>query len=106
LVKVGLVKVGLVKVGLLAIDGMKLRANASQHSNRDYRRIAEELLAEADRVDREQDERFGKEARGDELPEQLRTAKGRRAALREARSGGTGFRARRLGRRGRARHRR
>ena len=44
-------KAGLVRVGLLAVDGMKLRANASQHANRDYRRIAEELLAEAERVD-------------------------------------------------------
>jgi hypothetical protein len=45
---------------------MKLRANASQHSNRDHRRIAEELLAEAERVDREEDEQFGRDSRGDE----------------------------------------
>ena len=77
-------KAGLVKVGLLAVDGMKLRGNASQHANRDYRRIAEELLAEAERVDREEDERFGKDKRGDELPAQLRTAEERRAALRQA----------------------
>jgi transposase len=77
-------KAGLVKVGLLAVDGMKLHANASQHANRDYRRIAEELLAEAERVDREEDERFGKDRRGDELPEQLRTPEGRRAAFRQA----------------------
>jgi transposase len=77
-------KAGLVKVGLLAVDGMKLRANASQHSNRDYRRIAEELLADAERVDREEDERFGKDRGGDELPEQLRTRKGRQAVLRQA----------------------
>ena len=43
-------KVGLVKVGLIAIDGTKLHANASQHSNRDYRRIAEELLEDSERV--------------------------------------------------------
>ena len=35
---------GLVRVGLLAVDGMKLHANASQHANRDYQRIAEEWL--------------------------------------------------------------
>lgn len=74
-------KAGLVRVGLLAVDGMKLHANASQHANRDYRRIAEELLAEAERVDCEEDERFGKDRRGDELPEQLRTPEGRRAAF-------------------------
>jgi transposase len=77
-------KVGLVSVGLIAIDGMKMHASASQHSNRDYRRIVEEILQEADRVDREEDERFG-ERRGDELPEQLQTRDGARAALREAR---------------------
>jgi hypothetical protein len=72
-------KVGLVKVGLIAIDGMKLYANASQHYNRDYRRIAEEILEEADRIDREEDARFG-EKRGDELPERLQTREGRQAA--------------------------
>ena len=77
-------KAGLVRVGLLAVDGMKLAGNASQHANRDYRRIAEELLAEAERVDREEDERFGKDRRGDELPEGLRTREARRAALRQA----------------------
>jgi Transposase DDE domain len=44
----------------------------------------EEILEEAERTDREEDERFG-EARGDELPEQLRTREGRRAALAAAR---------------------
>ena len=77
-------KAGLVRVGLLAVDGMKLHANASQHANRDYQRIAEELLAEAERVDREEDERLVKDQRGDELPEQLRTPERRRAALRQA----------------------
>lgn len=77
-------KAGLVRVGVLAVDGMKLHGNASQHANRDYRLIAEELLDEAERVDREEDERFGKDRRGDGLPEQLRTPEGRRAAFRQA----------------------
>ena len=42
-----------------------------------------EILAEAARIDAEEDELYG-DARGDELPEQLRTAEGRKAALREA----------------------
>ena len=42
-----------------------------------------EILKEAERVDREEDEIYG-EARGDELPEHLRTPEGRRAALKEA----------------------
>jgi transposase len=76
-------KVGLVSVGLIAVDGMKLHASASQHSNRDYRRIVVEILAEADRADREEDERFG-EKRGDELPEQLQSRECACSALREA----------------------
>jgi hypothetical protein len=70
---------GMVKVGVIAVDGTKVHANASNHSNRDYRQIAREILAEADRIDREEDELYG-----DELPEQLRTAEGRRGALRDA----------------------
>src|ERR671916_1333986 len=50
---------GLAKVGLIAIDGTKLQANASRHSNRDYEQIAKEILAEADAVDSEEDERYG-----------------------------------------------
>jgi hypothetical protein len=74
---------GLVKVGLVAVDGTKVSANASSIANRDYRQVALEILAEADRIDREEDELYG-EARGDELPEHLRTAEGRRAALKAA----------------------
>ncbi len=74
---------GLAKVGVIAIDGTKVEANASRHSNRDYEQIAREILAEADAVDREEDERYG-DARGDELPAELATAHGRRGWLREA----------------------
>jgi len=74
---------GLAKVGVIAIDGTKVHANASQHAARDYEQIAREILAEADAVDREEDERYG-EARGDELPTELSTEQGRRGWLREA----------------------
>src|SRR3954447_13729368 len=74
---------GLVGVAVLAVDGTKVHANASQHQNLDYDQIAKEILAEADAVDRAEDERFG-ERRGDELPPELATAQGRRGWLREA----------------------
>ena len=74
---------GLVGVAVLAVDGTKLHANASQHQNLDYDRIAAEILAEADAIDRAEDERFG-DRRGDELPPELATAQGRRGWLREA----------------------
>lgn len=62
---------GLVRVGLLAVDGTKVHANASSMANRDYEEIALEILAEAERIDREEDERYG-DHRCDELPEELR----------------------------------
>jgi transposase len=74
---------GLVKVGVVAVDGTKVHANASNMANVDYRQLVEEILAEAARIDAEEDALYG-EARGDELPEHLRTPEGRRKALREA----------------------
>src|SRR5207247_6065871 len=74
---------GLVKVEVIAIDGTKVHANASHHCNLDYEQLAREILKEAGEVDAAEDELYG-DARGDELPEHLRTREGRRAALREA----------------------
>jgi transposase len=74
---------GLVKVGVIAIDGTKLHANASHHSNVDYEQLAREIIKEAGEVDASEDALYG-DARGDELPEHLRTREGRRAALRAA----------------------
>lgn len=74
---------GLVRVGVIAIDGTKVAANASRDANRSYGQVAREILAEAWRIDEAEDELYG-EARGDELPEQLRRREGRRVALREA----------------------
>jgi transposase len=74
---------GLVRVGVVAVAGTKVAANAAPQATRDYEQIAREILAEADAVDAEEDERFG-DARGDELPGELATAQGRRGWLREA----------------------
>jgi transposase len=76
-------RAGLVKVGVVAIDGTKVAANASMDANRGYEQIAREILEEAAETDRREDELYG-DARGDELPEHLRTREGRRKALREA----------------------
>jgi transposase len=76
-------RAGLVSTAVVAIDGTKLAANASRAANLDYERIAREIVAEAKATDEAEDELFG-EARGDELPEELRTNEGRRRWLREA----------------------
>src|SRR6202035_358091 len=74
---------GLVSVGVITIDGTTIKANASMDQNRSYREIVAEILRQAEDIDRREDELYG-DSRGDELPEQLRTPEGRRAALEEA----------------------
>jgi hypothetical protein len=68
---------------VIAIDGTKVHANASHHSNVDYEQLAREILKEAGEIDAAEDTLYG-QGRGDELPEHLRTREGRRAALRAA----------------------
>jgi transposase len=76
-------QVGLASVGVVSIDGTKMSANTSMNANRDYLRIARAILREAAEIDAREDELYG-DARGDELPEHLRTREGRQRALREA----------------------
>ena len=66
---------GLATVGVVAIDGTKVHANASRDANLDYEQIAREILEEAKAVDAAEDELYG-EARGDELPPELRPVEG------------------------------
>jgi len=85
---------GLVSLGRVALDGTKLRASASRHKAMSHDRMGpkiEELqaqvaaiLAEAEAVDRAEDEEFGEDKRGDELPKELATREGRLAKLRAA----------------------
>ena len=87
---------GMVKLGRVALDGTKLRANASRRKAMSYARMSgkekilagevSDLLAEAERIDRDEDAKFGKDRRGDELPEELRRREGRLAKIREAKA--------------------
>jgi transposase len=91
----------LVGLGALALDGTKLRANASRHKAMSYERMVRAearlereiaalranvaaLLAEAEAVDAEEDERYGPDRRGDELPAELQRREQRLARIREA----------------------
>jgi transposase len=74
---------GLVEVGIIAIDGTKIRANASRGANRSYEKLVADILKEAEETDRWEDGLFGND-RGDELPEHLRSEGGRRAAFKAA----------------------
>jgi transposase len=87
---------GMVGLGRVAVDGTKVRASASRHKAMSYDRLVPKeaeiaaqvraLLDEAERVDRDEDERFGADHRGDEVPEELRTKAGRLAKLRAAKA--------------------
>jgi transposase len=75
---------GLVSVGAITIDGTKIKADASMDQNRSYRDLVTQILREAEEIDQAEDRLHGKDRRGDELPEELRTPEGRRQALAEA----------------------
>jgi transposase len=77
-------RAGLVKPSVVSIDGTRMAGNASPEVNYEFDRIAGEIVAEARATDEAEDELYG-EARGDELPEQLRTPEGRREFFRHAR---------------------
>jgi transposase len=85
---------GLVKLGHVSLDGSKIKANASKHKAMSYDRMQkrekeiqeqiEKLTEQAEKADSEEDERYGKDKRGDELPEELRIKKARLEKIRQA----------------------
>ena len=85
---------GVIRLGTVAVDGAKVRANASKHKAMSYgrmkeaeqrlRREIEELTEQAARVDAEEDRLYGEDRRGDELPEELRRREDRLGRIEEA----------------------
>jgi len=85
---------GLVKLGHVAIDGTKIKANASKHKAMSYKRMNETearldrevkaLMAAAEKTDAEEDAQYGKDRRGDELPDELQRRDSRLQEIREA----------------------
>lgn len=88
------VKAGAMKLGRVAIDGSKVKANASKHKAMSYGRMKERerelreevrrLFAEADRQDKAEDRRYGQDRTGEELPEELRRRESRLERIRQA----------------------
>lgn len=89
-------KAGLVKLGHVAIDGTKIKANASKHKAMTYERMSEteqrlrqeveELLRRAAETDEAEDAQYGKGKRGEELPEELARRESRLRKIREAKA--------------------
>ena len=87
-------KAGLVKMGHVALDGTKMKANASKHKAMTYGRMQKKadeleaevkrLLNEAEKTDAAEDAAYGVEKRGDELPDELRFKDSRLKKIQEA----------------------
>lgn len=85
---------GLVNLGIVAIDGSKLKANASKHKAMSYDRMKteeerlkkemDELLRRAESIDEKEDAEFGADKRGDEIPAELERRESRRAVIKAA----------------------
>lgn len=85
---------GAMKVGRVALDGTKVKANASKHKAMSYDRMLEkekalkaevkQLLLQAEVADAEEDVRYGKNRAGDELPAELERRESRIRKIREA----------------------
>jgi transposase len=85
-------KMGLVKLGHVALDGTKIKANASKHKAMSQERMTkdtarleaevQQLLQAAEQTDADEDAEHGPGRRGDELPQELRRREGRLARIR------------------------
>ena len=88
-------EVGLVKLGTVAVDGSKVKANASKHKAMSYGRMKQEekrlrkeireLMGKARKTDAQEDKRYGRDRRGDELPAELSRREERLKKIAEAR---------------------
>ncbi len=85
---------GTLRVGRVALDGSKVKANASKHKAMSYGRMREkrqqlrdevqQLLAKAEAADAAEDAEYGPDRRGDELPAELQRRESRLKRIREA----------------------
>lgn len=86
----------MVRMGRVALDGSKVRANASRRKAMSYKRMTEreadlarqidDILAEAEATDAAEDERFGPDGRDDDLPGELARRESRLAKIRRAKA--------------------
>ena len=89
-------KAGLVSLGTVALDGTKVKANASKHKAMSHERMLKTeaqleaeiaaLLRKAELTDAQEDAYYGKGKRGDELPKELQRRQDRLDALRKAKA--------------------
>lgn len=89
-------ELGLIKLGHVALDGTKVKANASKHKAMSYQRMSEAeqrlaaevkaLLAAAEQTDADEDHKQGKGRREEDLPRELQRKQLRLQKIREAKA--------------------
>jgi len=89
-------RAGLVELGEVALDGSKIQGNASKHKAMSYKRMKQEekrlkdeiqqMLQEAETVDEREDERYGRDNRGDGLPDELADKRRRLETIQQAKA--------------------
>ena len=89
-------RAGMVKLGRVALDGSKVRANASRRKAMSYKRMTEreaklqaevdDLLADAEATDTSEDDQFGPDGRDDDLAGEMARRESRLAKIRRAKS--------------------
>ena len=89
-------EVGMVKLGTVAIDGSKVKANASKHKAMSYGRMKQEeqrllkeireLTRRARKMDEREDRKFGRDRTGEELPEEITRRRDRLATIQAAKA--------------------
>jgi len=89
-------RAGLVKLGHVALDGTKVKANASKHKAMSYERMCKaeqeleqevkRLLELAEKVDGAEEQEYGRGQRGDELPAELARRESRLSKIRQAKA--------------------
>jgi len=87
---------GIVKLGHVALDGTKIKANASKHKAMSYGNMKKkkeelekevsELLKKAETVDKEEDKKYGKGKKGWDLPDELKRRETRLKKIKAAMS--------------------
>jgi len=80
-------RLGMGKLGTIALDGMKIAADASKAANRTgegLRKLAAEAVAAHAEADQAEDELFGAGVRGDEVPEEAWSPRSRDGRIRAA----------------------
>jgi len=87
---------GLAKIGNIntSIDGAKVKANASPKLSKDEDGLLKlllktneeinKMLSEAEQIDNQEDKKYGKDKRGDEIPKKLKSKESRKKAIEEA----------------------